>query len=75
MRRDRLRIRCDAVLTRHPVGLSIGIANAIISGHAGAALAEKTEVHKATVCDLLMHPDALDAKTISIQATFVGGLL
>lgn len=65
--------RCYALVTSHPIGISIAIA--IISGYVSAAAADKSENYEATVCDLLMHPDAFDAKTISIQATFAGGLL
>jgi hypothetical protein len=63
------------VVTRHPIGLCVSVAIVAISGCVSAASAGKSEVYEATVCDLLMHRDVFDAKTISIRATFVGGLL
>jgi hypothetical protein len=63
------------VVTRHPISHCVSVAIVAISGCVSAASAGESEVYKATVCDLLMHRDAFDAKTISIQATFVGGLL
>jgi hypothetical protein len=64
-----------AVVTRHPISLCVSVAIVAISGCVSAASAGESAAYKATVCDLLMHRDAFDAKTISIEATFVGGLL
>jgi hypothetical protein len=63
------------MVTRHPIGAGIAIAIITMLGFCGVASADNSEVYKATVCGLLMHPDAFEAKTISVRATFVGGLL
>ena len=63
------------MVAKRSIGIGSWIAIATIVGFASAASADKSDVHKATVCDLLTHPDAFDTKTISVHATFVGGLL
>lgn len=60
---------------RHPISLRCSVAIVTLLSCVSAATAGESAAHEATVCDLLTHREAFDAKTISIRATFVGGLL
>lgn len=57
--------------------LCIGVVAAVLLllGRTRLAYATEPKVYDVTVCDLLRHPNAFDGRAISVQATFVGGLL
>lgn len=57
--------------------LCIGVVAAVflLLGCIRLACATEPKVYDVTVCELLRHPNAFDGRAISVQATFVGGLL